>query len=307
MRKKRFWNVNRILVPTDFSEPASRALASAVALANVYRADVWLLHIPMPYAPEVYGIGGEVMLAADPNGTVMDQIEQKMAEAVEVCVDAEVPVHALQQSGFNVGEIIVAEANRVEADVIVIGTHGRRGLARFMIGSVAEYVARHAPMSVLMVPKNGALRPRRVLVPTDFSEDAKSAVEIGKELADARDAILDVLHVVEPLPLPTVFTLGSRDLYQYLPGLRENILRELHGLVAGAQVITSTHIAEGHAAHTIATFAATHDTGLIVMTPHGASGVARYVLGSTTEKVCRSAPCSVLIARPAAIASPKAV
>jgi len=57
MRKAPFWTVNRILVPTDFSEPASRALASAIALAKAYRADLYLLHIPMPHAPEAYGVG----------------------------------------------------------------------------------------------------------------------------------------------------------------------------------------------------------------------------------------------------------
>lgn len=299
MRKRPFWTVKSILVPTDFSEPASRALASAVVLAKAYRAKLWLLHIPMPYMPEVYGLAGESLLATDSDGDVLDHIREKMATAVKTCGDAGVTAHTIQRSGFNVGEIIVDEANRVEADVVVMGTHGRRGLARFMLGSVAEYVARHAPMSVLIVPKDGALHPRRVLVPTDFSEDARAAMEVGKELADAHDAILDVLHVVEPLPLPTVFTLGSRDLYDYLPDLRQRILRELHGLVAGAQVITSTHVVEGHAAHSIATFAATRETGLIVMAPHGATGLARYVLGSTTEKVSRSAPCSVLIARPA--------
>ncbi|GAB5518516.1 MAG: universal stress protein [Rhodothermales bacterium] len=297
MKKRPFWHVNRILVPTDFSETATQALASAVALAKAYRADLWLLHIPMPFAPEVYGMAGETMLDPDLDDRVQDRIRVKMAETIDALDASAVPIHTLQRSGFNVGELIVEEANRLEADVIVMGTHGRRGLARLMLGSVAEYVARHASMSVLMVPKNGGVHPRRVLAPTDFSADAKAAVVVAKELADAHDAILDVLHVVEPLPLPTVFAMGSRNLYDYLPDLREHILRELHGLVAGAKVITSTHVAEGHAAHSIVTFAATHETGLIVLTPHGASALTRFVMGSTTEKVARTAPCSVLIVR----------
>jgi universal stress protein A len=142
-------DTRRLVVPTDFSETADRALAKAIDIARVLPADIALIHVHSP-----------VMVLPPPIdmvslSTVFPQALEKMEEALQARAsrvrEAGVACEVELIEGSAPAEI-VAFAERVGAEQIVIGTHGRSGLAHAVLGSVTERVIHRAPCPVLVVP-----------------------------------------------------------------------------------------------------------------------------------------------------------
>jgi nucleotide-binding universal stress UspA family protein len=140
-----------ILVATDFSEDAKKAVAEAVQLAKVLDARLYLMHAWQ--VPTTSWEGGWAMPQ-----DVFVQVEANARTALQDAVDAVRPQYPSVQDMFVQGdprEAILSTANTVHADLIVLGTHGRRGVSRLLLGSVAESVVRHATCSVL-ISREGA-------------------------------------------------------------------------------------------------------------------------------------------------------
>jgi len=144
-------SIKRILVPTDFSDPSQEALSTAMAFAERFGATVDLVHVaveatyPMPPPLDVatlpIDIGGSLERAA--RGLAAE--EARVREAGLACETATLVGRADRE--------IVARARSTGADLIVMGTHGRSGLAHVLLGSNAERVVQHAPCPVLIVPR----------------------------------------------------------------------------------------------------------------------------------------------------------
>ena len=143
-----------LLVATDFSEPSSAALTYAVELAKGIGAKVHLVH-----ADELPVIGfpdGTLTISAEMASRIISAAEKALADLVRTHADAGVELTtSLEQADPRDG--ILAAAKRLEADMIVVGTHGRRGIARALIGSVAENVVRRAEIPVLTVHAAGTI------------------------------------------------------------------------------------------------------------------------------------------------------
>ena len=143
-------SVKKILVPTDFSPPAARALDEAAELARTYGASVTLFHVyglPAPIPDGASAYGPDLIATLEENAraslaAACDELRRRMPEAP--------PVDAKALLGFAAQEI-VAEARRGQFDLIVMGTHGRTGIKHMLLGSVAERVVRTAPVPVLTV------------------------------------------------------------------------------------------------------------------------------------------------------------
>jgi nucleotide-binding universal stress UspA family protein len=140
----------RILVAIDGSDTASRACAEAIKLATDQKARLRLLYvISYAFISAVLGgaSSGDLLrrLRADAQATLND------AEAAASSAGVEVEPHLLEHHATQIGEGIIEDALKWRADLIVMGTHGRRGFARSVIGSDAEYVVQHAPTPVLLV------------------------------------------------------------------------------------------------------------------------------------------------------------
>lgn len=151
----------RILVPIDGSPTSERALAEAGQLARLTGAQVRLLHIVDPLAhasgferPETYR--DEVLPQARQAG--QDLLERSRAALAEQGISAD--TRLLESRGASVARLVVGHAGEWEASVIVLGTQGRHGLERMLMGSDAEQIARHAAVPVLLVrqPTAGAAR-----------------------------------------------------------------------------------------------------------------------------------------------------
>jgi nucleotide-binding universal stress UspA family protein len=149
----------RILVPVDGGVTAAKGLSEAVKMAKGGRAKLLLLHVVEEYsafsAPEVGVDIGPLLEAMLSTGrTTLDRIERRVRGA-----GVRPETLMVENVGGRVADEIVWQAKRWKADLIVIGTHGRRGLQRALMGSDAELVVRYSPVPVLLVPAHGRGKP----------------------------------------------------------------------------------------------------------------------------------------------------
>lgn len=141
--------IRRIVVGTDFSEPSIPALKAAASAARREGASVFLAHVidPLPHI----GPGLDAVVGTDTLREGMEEYAKKHLRDLRESLFVDVPVETHILYSPNAGMAMTDFAERVEADLIVVGTHGRSGLQRLMLGSVAEKVTRLAPCSVLVV------------------------------------------------------------------------------------------------------------------------------------------------------------
>ncbi|MBX3185849.1 MAG: universal stress protein [Labilithrix sp.] len=140
--------IEKILVPTDLGDPGESALAYAVGLADSLGAELILLHafeLPITGFPD-----GVLVATADLASRIVNASQKALGDAVEKYKGGKVKITPVLKQG-DPREVILAVANDMGADLIVMGTHGRRGIARALIGSTTESVVRTAPLPVLTV------------------------------------------------------------------------------------------------------------------------------------------------------------
>jgi nucleotide-binding universal stress UspA family protein len=199
---------------------------------------------------------------------------------------------------------IGAHAAEIGAALVVMGTHGRRGFDRFVLGSVAELVLRRAPCPVLVVPcvegaDPAALDGGRIVVPDDLTDAASRAITEAARLARPLGAELEVVHVVEDAYVPSPYGALAAPRADYA-ALVPRVEAALEARAAGAGVPVRPAVRHGEAAAEIAACAREGGAALIVMASHGRQGLDRVLMGSVAEAVVRRAPCPVLVVRPAA-------
>lgn len=141
----------RILVPVDGSAAASQGLNEAIELASNLKARIRLVHVvePIVMMPAEAMAGAVVDLAEGirkAGSELLKECEKQVAKA-----GVEVDQALIEAIGRSAGECVVKEAEEAKADLIVCGTHGRRGVRRLLMGSDAEYIVRRAPVPVLLV------------------------------------------------------------------------------------------------------------------------------------------------------------
>lgn len=285
--------LSRILVPTDFSPACERALAQAAAIATRTGAELHVLHVQVLHRNR-YG------WAALPNIEAVEKIiaDQSRLDLERSVENIKAPVvHELIRD-INAAPAIVGYAEAHNIDLIVMGTHARKGLVRMFIGSVANEVLRDSPVSVLAVGPEHIIPAdlyRRVLAPIDFSESATAALQQASAIARQHEAELIALHVVEPrIQTPYDGAGGSPE------ELREFALKSLDELLATAKLPKPPQqrlVELGPPDEQIVSYAREHSVDLIVMGTVGLSGLSRLLLGSITERVLRNAPCAVLAHR----------
>ena len=283
--------ISTILHPTDFSDTADRALEVAVDLATRYDAVLHLfhglvLHADSPTAPPLDACAAA---ASEQAARLVERDPTRRPPTVQVS-----HLHAVDPF-----EAIMERISQLHPDLIVMGTHGRTGLGRLLMGSTAEKVLRHAPGNVLTVkgaaPHRDAGAARRILVPVDFSDGSAQALDAARWLARRAETRLHLLHVVEPLP--AFYYAGPAERAPELDNdLRQRIehsLREWSGDLDGAR----WSVAEGHVPTEIARVARNTEAGLVVMGTRGLTGLHHVLIGSVTERVCRTCEAPVLVVR----------
>lgn len=283
----------KILCSLDFSDSSDRAMAMAVRLATEHDAELVLFHAY--YLPPI-ALAGEATVSPE----VIQQLEDDARDGLDEAITQARALGARKVRTRLAGGLpwlqIVDAAVAEAVDLIVIGSHGRSGLTRVVLGSVAEMVIRHAPCPVLTARGLGEPRPfSHILVPVDFSPRSRDAVALAARLVAPGGAGITLLHVVElPVswgelrPIEVYHDLDTRGAARLDAWVKE--------LAASVQVPIRIQIRIGGAgAQLMAALDADHSFDLVVMGSHGRTGLKRMALGSVAEKTVRHAHCPVLV------------
>lgn len=307
----------RILVPLDGSVLAEAVLPRVTELATLHGAEVVLLRVALAH----------VLPGADPivaQVRAVEEAEAYLAGVEERLQACGITVHGAVRYGHSAEEIL-DHAQVGGVDLIAMSTHGRSGIRRWMLGSVAERVLRAATVPVLLLRAGGrpvqptepevrmeapSVRPievqpavaipRHILCPVDFSPASREVVGYAGTLALRFHADLTVLHsVYDPLeitcshiPHPPLEQLREEMIRVAEKAIQDLVNRKLRCLPRAKAVVVA-----GPPFQQIIRYVQGHVVDLIVMGTQGLSGLDHLIMGSTAERVIRQAPCPVLSIR----------
>ena len=302
--------LEKILVAVDFSDHSNVALEQALHIA-AHRSDaeIVLLWVDAVDDADDVGLAPTGELSRRPHGnddsrsdhndhrrTARDQLD-RLADRVR---GRDVAVQVRVASGYP-DEVIVATADELAADLVVVGTRGLTGFTRFLLGSVAEKVVRMSSSNVLVAraePKPFA----RLLVATDFSSASEHALQVALALA-APGAQIDILHAWQfptgvrgaRTPDPSEGPLADlrRDVISRIAKRGADLTRRYS---SSSQTLEFTNLF-GAAGAVIHERLESNLYDLVAMGTHGHRGFRRFLLGSVAEATVRHAPCSVLVTR----------
>lgn len=300
--------IRRILCPTDYSESSREALRRAVELAGWFGAGVTALHVIGVVAPGLpVSDGGRPHVSDDFTYLWEGEEEARLEAFVAPWLAEGVPVETRLVAGAtgDISREIRAQAEELSADLIVMGTHGRSGIAHILMGSITERLLRVAPCPVLTLgperlPADGEPLFRRVLCATDLEGPASPTVELAASLASENLARLTLLHVIEELG-PDAGT-EERPLVALEP-LRRTLTAEARGRLAKLAVPARSfcqvteRVETGRAWREILRVARETHADLVVVGAHSGGALGRVVLGSNADQVVRHAECPVLVVR----------
>ncbi|MES3628994.1 MAG: universal stress protein [Longimonas sp.] len=282
--------IERILVPTDGAGPASWALEHARFLANEHNATLHFIHV---YTSDEGPVDSLELASFESEASI---------PAPDVLNDTPYPVVKRSVTHPSVPDGIVRYARQEEVDLIVMGTHGRTGVHRAMLGSVAEKVVRHAHCPVLTIREQTHRSPQQsidhILAPIDFSSHTHIVTEQATAFAKRYGARVTLLHVLEDIAVPTTYGIDPMitDSEPVRARITERLSREAD-MLREQGVEVESRIRSGNPAEEILALAENDQVDLIAIATVGRTGIARFLLGSVAEKVVRQAPCPVLTAR----------
>lgn len=288
-----------ILVPTDGSTGAEVAAQHGVALATAFDSQVHFLSVvdERSYSSTL----------ADLDPAIGDQraaFEQQATEAVqaleETVTESSVTCHTAVEHGVPY-ETILSYADEHAVDLISMGTHGRTGLDRVLLGSVTERVVRTSDVPVLTsrLESDDRASYDRILIPTDGSEAATAAIDHGIAIAERYDATIHALSVVDTGSLAGAYDAGPGipNLLKTLKEGCEQAVADVEDKCEPSDLDVVTEVAQGTPYRTIRNYIDDAGIDLIAMGTHGRTGLERYLLGSVTERVVRTSDAPVLTVR----------
>ena len=284
----------QILFPTDENDGSEAPLDHALDIAAAHGATVHLLNVADTTRTSTTRIQGQIV----------DTLEQKGEEIVEEAADR------AEQRGIDaITEVVQGEpygtileyADARDIDLIVMPTHGRQGLDRYLLGSTTERVVRRSDAPVLTIPLNADATIeypyRDVLVPTDGSDCADHALELGVDVATTEAAALHLLSVISlttlgaelgSVPHATTATERAEELIEDAVTFAED---------AGIESVSGTVERDSSVSRAVLSYVDEQGIDLVVVGTHGRTGFDRYVLGSVAEQLVRTAPVPVLTVR----------
>ncbi|MGD9905202.1 MAG: universal stress protein [Vicinamibacterales bacterium] len=293
--------LERVLCPTDFSDFSAAAVSTAAAVAASFGARVRLLHVITPFpivAPYAAVPGDPGVFAAQ-----RDQAARALAAEAARVGAAGVPVDTECRTGPAVREVLGAAAD-FAADLVVVGTHGRGGFERLVLGSVTEKLVRRARCAVLTVPRAAvgreaaAVRWSRILCAHDGSAASQDGVDYAVALAERTGAALVLVSVVEALPYGGDFTSPAfaafhKDRERHAIGALDRALEP----AVRTRLAVSDRVVYGKPWRQILETAGQEGADLLVLGVQGRGAVDLAMFGSTANEVVRHAEMPVLTVR----------
>jgi len=288
-------HITKVLVPVDFSPPSTVAVNHAVLLARRFRAKLTLLHVIEPSTALMYTFPTESEVA-----------ERQRCERAERMLSAMLGSEDQDdldlETAVVVGDIAAEIENAVRrkhADIVVMGTHGRGLVGRWLIGSVTQSLLRRINVPILTVCH--ATRPlsfKRILFASDFSEASAEGLDFTMNLAANLNAGIVVAHVVDKRPTvtyetPEMSAVFDAEQKRFLDEA-QHTFKQIEAKAKARNVRVETVLAQGIPADAISRIADENIVDFIVLAVSRKSRMDRILLGTTAEKVIRDANVPVL-------------
>ena len=293
------FSIKRILLATDFSACAERAMEYASSLAALWKADLCAMTVLELYPGMVPEYTVNKMYLDHVRGDATQRLDRIQAylkrkeQAITTRIETGIPSQAIQT---------VAESSA--ADLLVVGTHGRTGLDHVLIGSTAERVVRMAPCPVLAVKADksgghaeaiGAIK--RIVVPIDLSSCSLDALEYAAQFAKHIGASVTILHAMEPVAYGLDFSLSHAKEWKRQREYLEERLTILSACLTSFGIKTDHALKPGMPADSIASYVTQHRYDVMIMGTHGRRGISHILVGSIAGAMLRHASCPVLTVR----------
>lgn len=295
MRKQ----MNTIFCATDFSKLAEGVVAYGIALSKEFNAKLVVCHVVDFPTVSMYGEA-----VAGPIEHQNRFMEYARSEISRLIGDAAIDSQAIVTLGNTTEEIarLVVEFN---ADLVITATHGRSGLKRFFLGSVTERLMRTLACPLLVLrgseegkePKLQKFPFKKILVGCDFSSDSDLAFKNSLSMAQEFESELHMVHVVEPSGYKDLFKMPAESGDKFKQDLFDMIKGRLTSMVPAEALnwlSLHTHLLVGKPYEEIIRYAEINDIDLIALGIRGHGMVEDLLVGSTTDRVIRRAPCPVL-------------
>jgi nucleotide-binding universal stress UspA family protein len=281
-----------IIVGFDESPSSKAAAVEAANWIKRHGGSLYLVHSVF-FDTEEFGIAPE-------------QLEKRLKIGEKVCVEAQetitkefgIEAHYVLCEG-EPPEVIAEVAQGKKADLIMLGTYGRKGLNRLLMGSVTAQIILDTALDTLIVKKpcsecTGTYKS--ILVPFDGSEFSRKALTRACQLSKLDQAEVTVLYVI-PRYEEMVDFFKTKSIQNSLQQEAEKIISKAVDLAGILGITPRTEIVEGHAAEKTVDTAQRLKSDLIAMGSHGYRGINKVIMGSTAERVILNSPCPVLVVR----------
>jgi nucleotide-binding universal stress UspA family protein len=277
----------KILCPVDFSDNSMAVLRQAAKFARKDDALLYVMHVEFVPLGNVVELAEEVTLSTEPGKRRLEQATRKLLARVK---------HEIVVQFGRPAELIEKAAKDLDVDLIVMATHGRTGINRLFLGSVAEHVVRRSATSVLSFGSGTTIRDlKKILCPVAFDRNSIAALRFGSRLAREYGASTTLLHVV-----PVPFEPSEVPVEPSSPEWERDARAELEKVAAenlGAEVEFKVVARRGDPASAILEVEKELRPDLIVMATHGRTGLSHLVLGSVAERTVRESTVPVVTVR----------
>ncbi len=283
--------IHNVLIATDFSHCSNQALNLGLELARGYRANAYVVFV---IPGDEFMVAGPEAYAAAKDAGRRDLLELK-AELRKTNRYIEGEDYRLFMLEGDVAQAILDFAHQKEIDMVVVGSHGRSGLGRVLMGSVAERIFRQSPNPVLVVGPhvNRSARagpPKTILVPVDFTPVSEQAARYAVAMVKEHNATLTMLHVIERWP-----TQAQADRARVMQALREKVENLISEEAKGLQC--SFRIEVGRLVETVLYTASEIEADLLVMGVRPRTALLNRLMWPHAYEIVRLAACPVLTVR----------
>ena len=277
----------KILIPTDFSETANIALDHAVSLAKLCNAEIVLLHVVSAFSYKV--TLPEIEEDVTQNAKLSKAIDEKMKSiAQEISEKHGLKIETMAVSG-KIRDEVVKKAEEIDADLIILGTHGISGLKEFFKGSNAFRIVSEAACPVISVQaKAKRSEYKKIVVPIDSSFHSREKLGVSVRMALTYDATLNMIGLRsydhDDENLNARFRMKMKQVEDYL--IERNVKYELHTLFCS------------NIAKTTMDFAVENDADLIIIMTEQEINTTGFFMGPYAQQVVNHSPVPVMSVRP---------
>ena len=290
-----------ILTATDFSEYSKVALDICLGVSRCMKTKLYVLHTIEKF-PHDY----RHLLSRAAHADTKQKLEEEAVRKISAMIPAELlesgDVIPIVRFGKPFLEIIqVAKEKKV--DLLAVGTRGRAGMHRIILGSVAERIVRKADCPVMVIRGRKDVGFKRIIVPIDLSDCSRIALEYAVATARAHSSKLTILHVyegsyVEPYIKAANSEEEADEIMKEIERVNETKYDEFLTTVDLSGVEYEKLLKKGIPETDIVETAMEQQANLIVMGTHGRSGIKHILIGSTAEEVVRTVHCDIIIVKP---------